>query len=243
MKQKIILIALCVINLNLKAQKHPPSLPYKKHTNIQQIPKWMLSKANYSIVSQNAIQFGIFEIPGIPSNEIRGMVILSNYDGNLQEPLLKAVGQKLADDKYIVCIINHQVNQDWVDETKWNNDCQKMEDAYKVVYYAQKTRHNITLNKVAIGGVSFSGFTLQSKINSGNSFFASCRGLVLIASGTNANIAIPVVNIVCENDIESNSYGNIAGNMLMSQLNQNNTVIAAKSSCITSSECSGHNTV
>lgn len=190
-----------------------------------------------AIENTGKVNYKIYRYKQLKKEDVKGLVLLSNYDADLATPLLNNIAQHLSNADYIVAIVQHHGNQG----LNFVTEAQKVEHDYLSVMNKIFTAYGGSISKTVIGGISFSGFALSYSLSQQSSPFKNIAGLALIASGTNPYIQVPVINKVCANDVDSNTFGNIAGDDLQAALNNNNASIAAKSTCQTDAVCNGHN--
>lgn len=186
---------------------------------------------NYKLYARNKIN----------AVDIKGVVMLSNYDALLNTLLLNNIAKQLADLNFIVAIVQHRANQNNVkDNNTWQVEINKLSIDYQNVWSHLKSQYSaISKQKTVVGGLSFTGFALGALAFSDN-WFRDVKGLVLITSGCNANIPLPVINMVCSQDPEVDSDGNNGGQNLQNALNNVNPSVAAKSTCVTDNICQLH---
>ena len=178
----------------------------------------------------------IYRYPTLKKTEVKGVVLLSNFDASLTTPLLADIAQQLANANYIAAILEHRANQ----ANDFTTEAAKVGEDYRNVWNTITVKYGGTIDKTVLGGVSFTGFALSANVFS-NTWFRNIKGLALIASGTSAGIPVPVINKVCDGDADTNSYGNKGGTDLQNDLISQNPTIAAASSCETDNICTGHN--
>lgn len=238
MKEAILLTLAWMICFTSNAQVMPGS----RKPIIQSIAKWKLQKAVcYQNKNFQGTKYYLFAKPGMPAKEQVGIVLLSNFDGNLNTNLIYSIAQKLGDEGFLVGVVGH--NGDQSNWQQFDAEALKVETSYRNVYDGICNAYGYTSAPLIIGGISFSGFALQSRVNgAGAAWLKSATAIILMAAGTTPYIPMPVINIVCNGDNDSNSYGNKAGQPLQDEMAKVNPSMAAKSYCITSSLCSGHNT-
>lgn len=185
------------------------------------------------------VAYKLYKHKNLLRENVKGIILLSNYDASLTSTLLVNIAQSLANENYIAAIIHHRADQG----KNFSAQADTLGKDYENVWNEILTKYGGTKSKTVIGGISLAGFAISYLLNKPNSWLKGIKGAALIAASTNPYITVPVINKVCVNDPDvTDEYGNRGGTDLQNEMNAANPSIAALSSCETDNICSGHST-
>lgn len=184
------------------------------------------------------VQYTLYRFRNLKKEDVKGVVLLCNYD-NAESALLTSIAGELSGKNYLVAIIKHRSYL----ATGFNAQADTLGKDLENVWKEITSAYGGTVGNTVIGGISFAGFATSYLVNNPSvQWLKGIKGIALIAAGTSAYVPVPVVNRVCKDDPDVDTYGNNGGANLQNELDLKNPAIAALSTCITDPVCSGHNT-
>lgn len=241
--RKLITLLLISICLSSHAQRNRQDIKRTQIKTTQGLKKYFAANATNETTGirknfTTPIIYKLYRQKDLARENVKGIILLSNYDADLNTPLLVKIAQALANENYITAIIQFRTN-----DGSFTARADTLGKDYENVWNEISTKYGGTKAKTVIGGISFSGFALSYLVSQPNSWVGGIKGIALIAASTNAYVPVPVINKVCMNDPDvTDDYGNRGGEELQNELLTKNASMASLSSCETDNSCTGHHT-